>query len=108
MSRNSTQQVSKFQVRGDLFTYIKKQLQLIVLVLRTPQIQTIVQRECDDTPDQVQEAYFLLPEWIYCLASEREHTQSPMRCGQWHPDTGATDHFLRPWLVSWIPLFSVP
>ena len=44
-------------------------------MLRAPEIQTIIKREGDDTPDQPQETYFFLAEWIHCVAVDSENTQ---------------------------------
>jgi len=48
-------------------------------MLRAPEIQTIIKREGDDTPDQPQEAYFFFAEWIHCVADDSENTQGTMR-----------------------------
>jgi hypothetical protein len=56
---NRAQQVPKFKIWGDSIRQVEKQLQLIILMLCAPEIQTIIKRERHDTPNQPQEAYFL-------------------------------------------------
>src|SRR5258708_20971728 len=77
-------------------------------MLRAPEIQTIIKREGDDTPNQPQEAYFFLAEWIHCITMDSENTQLAMRGCQWYAHPRAKAHFLRPWLEARIPLFRVP
>ena len=78
------------------------------MLLRAPQIQTIIQREGDDAPDQPQEAYLFLAEWIHRVAVDSEHAQSTMRCRQRYADSGTEAYFLIPLFKSRITLFRVP
>src|SRR5580700_1013595 len=77
-------------------------------MLRAPEIQTIVKRERHDTPNQLQEAYFFLAEWIHCVADDSENTQSTMRRRQGYADSRPEAYFLCPFFKSRVPLFRVP
>src|SRR5258708_5322613 len=105
---NCAQQIPKFQLRCDSTRQIQKQLQALILLLRRSEIQTLIQRECDDTPDQPQETYFFVAKWIHYIANEAENTQLAMRSCQWNPYLRAEAHFPRPRLEPRIPLFRVP
>ena len=76
---NGAQQIPNVQVRCNATGQIQKQLQPLILLLRTSEIQTVVQRERDDTPDQPQETYFFIAKWIHYIANEAENTQLAMR-----------------------------
>src|SRR5580700_479739 len=76
--------------------------------LRSPQIQTIIKREGDDMPDQPEEAYFFLAEWIHRVAVDSENTQTSMRRRQGYAESRAEAHFLCPFSESGKPLFRVP
>src|ERR1700677_701484 len=95
---NGAQQVPNFQGRCDTTGQIQKQLQPLILLLRGSEIQTIIQGERDDTPDQPQETYFFIAKWIHRVANEAKNTQLPMRGCQWYAHRRAEAHFLRPWL----------
>src|SRR5580704_14724572 len=77
-------------------------------MLRASQIQTIIQRERHDTPNQPQEAYFFLAEWIHCIAVDSENTQSTMRRRQRYAEPRPEAYFLCPFFRSRVPLFRVP
>src|SRR5258705_9280652 len=77
-------------------------------MLRAPEIQTIIKRERHDTPNQPQEAYFFLAEWIHCVAVDSENTQSTMRRRQGYPESRPEAYFLCPFFKSRVPLFRVP
>src|SRR5579863_4247522 len=76
--------------------------------LRSPQIQTIIKREGDDTSDQAEKAYVFLTEWIHGVAADSENTQSTMRRRQRHADPRAEAHLLCPFPESGKPLFRLP
>jgi hypothetical protein len=76
--------------------------------LRAPQIQTVIQCERDDTPDQPEETYFFIAKWIHYVANEAENTQLALRGCQWYAHSRAEAHLLRPWLEVRIALFCVP
>src|SRR4029077_6018466 len=65
-------------------------------------------RERHNTPDQVQEAYFFLAEWIHCVAVDSENTQSTMRRGQRYAKPRPKAYFLCPFFKSRVPLLRVP
>src|SRR6202007_2090148 len=77
-------------------------------MLRAPEIQTIIKREGDDTPDQPQEAYFFLAEWIHCVAVDSENTQPTMRRRQGYTEPRPEAYFLCPLFKSRVSLFRVP
>src|ERR1700733_9372365 len=77
-------------------------------MLCAPEIQTIIECEGDDTPDQPQETYFFLAEWIHGVAVDSENTQSTMRRRQGYPESRPEAHFLCPFFKSRVPLFRVP
>src|SRR5690242_2398102 len=77
-------------------------------MLRAPEIQTIIKREGDDTPDQMEETYFFFVKWIHGVANDSEYTQTTMRRCQRYANTRAQAQFLSPWLESRIPFFYVP
>src|ERR1700735_683703 len=87
---------------------VEKQLQLIILMLRAPEIQTIIKRERHDTPNQLQEAYFFLAEWIHCVAVDSENTQSTMRRRQGYAEPRPEAYFLCPFSKTRVPLLLVP
>src|ERR1700746_3647845 len=68
--------------------------------LRAPQVQTIIKREADDTPNQPEKAYVFVTEWIHGVAADSENTQSSMRRRQRYADPRAEPHFLGPLLES--------
>src|SRR3984957_17150036 len=76
--------------------------------LRAPQVQTIIKREGDNTPDQPEEAYVFLTEWIHGIAADSENTQSSMRRRQRYADPRAEPHFLGPLPESRKSLLGVP
>src|ERR1700691_5679303 len=76
--------------------------------LRATQIQTIIKREGDDTPDQPQKAYVFLTEWIHGVAADSENTQSAMRRCQRYADPRAEPHFLGPLLELRKSLLVIP
>src|ERR1700756_1106856 len=86
---NRTQDLPPVEARCDFGGQIEKQLQLIILMLCAPEIQTIIQCEGDDTPSQPQETYFFRAEGIHCVAVDSENAQSTMRCGQRYADPGS-------------------
>src|ERR1700739_3415056 len=77
-------------------------------MLRAPEIQTIIKRERHDTPNQPQEAYFFLAEWVHCVTVDSENTQLTMRRGQRYAEPRPEAHFLCPFFESRVPLFRVP
>src|SRR5580692_11536827 len=77
-------------------------------MLRASQIQTIIQRERHDTPNQPQEAYFFLAEWIHRITVDSENTQSTMRSGQRYANRRPEAYFLCPFFESRVALFRVP
>src|ERR1700719_5062014 len=77
-------------------------------MLRAPEIQTVIKRERDDTPDQPQEAYFFIAKWIRYVANEAENTQLAMRRRQGYPEPRPDAYFLCPFFKSRVPLFRVP
>src|SRR5580692_2199156 len=77
-------------------------------MLRAPEIQTIIKRERHDTPNQPEEAYFFLAEWIHCVAADSENTQSTMRRRQGHTEPRSEAYVLCPFSKSRVPLFHVP
>src|SRR5277367_6259422 len=105
---NRTQQVPRLKIRCDSICQVQKQLQLIILMLCAPEIQTIIKCEGDDTPDQPQETYFFLAEWIHCVAVDSENTQSTMRRRQGYPKSRPEAYFLGPFFKLRVPLFRVP
>src|SRR6202041_1513032 len=105
---NGAQKIPNVQVRFNATGQIQKQLQPLILLLRTSEIQTVIQRERDDTPDQPQETYFFIAKWIHGVANEAENTQLAMRGCQWYAHSRAEANFLRPWLEARIPLLRVP
>src|SRR5580704_6260033 len=105
---NRAQQVPKFKIRGNSIRQVEKQLQLIILMLRAPEIQTIIKRERDDTPNQRQEAYFLFNEWIHGVTADSEYTESPMRRRQRYAHPRAQPHLLGPLLELRKSLLGVP
>src|SRR5580704_17791115 len=105
---NRAQQVPKFKIRGNSIRQVEKQLHLIILMLRAPEIQTIIKRERNHTPDQPQEAYFFLAEWIHCVTVDSENTHSTMRSRQRYTEPRPEAHFLCPFFISRVPLFRVP
>src|ERR1700746_3816007 len=66
--------------------------------LRAPQVQTIIKREADDTPNQPEKAYVFVTEWIHCVAADSENAQSSMRRRQRYANPRAEPHFLGPLL----------
>src|ERR1700723_3555192 len=64
--------------------------------LCAPQIQTIIKCEGGDTPDEPEEAYFFLTEWIHGVAADSENPQSSMRRRQRSAGPRAKPHFLGP------------
>src|ERR1700733_493340 len=79
-----------------------------MLTLRAPQIQTIIKREGDDTPDQPEEAYVFLTKWIHGVAADSENTQASMRRRQRYADPRAEPHFLGPLLELRKSLLGIP
>src|SRR5579862_4110058 len=77
-------------------------------MLRAPEIQTIIKRERDDTPDQPQETYFFIAKWIHCVANEAENTQLAMWRRQGYPEPRPDAYFLCPLSIPRVPLFRVP
>src|ERR1700733_9844161 len=77
-------------------------------MLRAPEIQTIIERERHDTPNQRQETYFLFNEWIHGVTADSEYTESPMRRRQRYADPRAQPHLLGPLLELRKSLLGVP
>src|SRR3984957_12122078 len=90
---NGPQQIPKFQARCDTTGQIQKQLQPLILLLHTSEIQTVIQREGDDTADQPKETYLFSAKRIHCVANEAENTQLAMRGCQWYAYHRAHAHF---------------
>src|ERR1700722_13126621 len=105
---NGPQQIPKFQARCDTTGQIQKQLQPLILLLHTSEIQTVIQREGDDTADQPKETYLFSAKRIHCVANEAENTQLAMRGCQWYAYHRAHAHFFGPWPEAWIPLLRIP
>src|SRR5271154_1030351 len=76
--------------------------------LSTPQVQTVIKREGDDTPNQPEEPYVFLTEWIHGVAADSENTESSMRRRQRYADPGAEPHFLGPLLELRKSLLGIP
>src|ERR1700691_4491865 len=106
--RNGAQQIPNLEVRCDATGQIQKQLEPVILPLRRSEIQAVIQRERDDTPDQPQETYFLIAKWIHWVANEAENTQWAVWCRQWYAHPRADAHLLRPGPEAWIPFFFFP
>src|SRR5580658_11141918 len=77
-------------------------------MLRAPQIQNIVNRQRHDTPDQLQEVYVVLAEWIHRVAANPENAKSTMRGRQGYADPRAETHSRCPFLESRKSLFCIP
>src|SRR4029077_17917218 len=77
-------------------------------MLRAPEIQTIIKRKRHDTPNQLQEAYLFLAEWIHCVAVDSENTQSTMQRRQGYTESRPEACFLCPFFKSRVPLVRLP
>lgn len=94
------QDLSQVQTRRDFARQIEQQLEPLVLLLRTFEIQAIIQCERDDTPDEVQEGYLLFTERIHRVTVDSENTQPTMWRRQW----GARPIYraMRGWLYPYV------